>query len=194
MPVDIERKEAPPVTRRTFVGTGLAGLGLAGAGIAAAADALPVDEALAMAAGARDELVELLSQLIRIRSHTGETAEEAQAVVAACRAALPTCRGAFEVTLDMPGRRSNAGAAPWTAPTTRVLRDAIEGVNGRAPKSYPNHYGGDIRFPIRLLDAPAFGVGSLGGNFYGPNEWVDVDDLVKLVAVLMITVSGWESL
>lgn len=100
----------------------------------------------------------------------------------------------FKVTLKMPGRRSNAGAVDWEAPTTVVLRDAIESVTGQAPKSYPNHYGGDIRFPIRILGAPAFGIGSLGGNFYGPDEWVDLDDLVNLVAVLMMTVSGWASI
>lgn len=117
-----------------------------------------------------------------------------QEEVAAFRATLRRGRGTFDVTLDMPGRRSNAGSVPWDAPTTRVLRAAIEDVTGSAPKSYPNHYGGDIRFPIRLLGAPAFGVGSLGGNFYGPNEWVDLDDLVNLVAVLVTAVSGWASL
>ena len=34
-------------------------------------------------------------------------------------------------------------------------------------------------------------IGSLGGNFYGPNEWVDIDDLAKLTAVLVETVNGW---
>ena len=47
---------------------------------------------------------------------------------------------------------------------------------------------------IRLLGVPAYGIGSIGGNFYGPNEWVDVDDLVRLVAVLIQTMSGWSAL
>ena len=64
-----------------------------------------------------------------------------------------------------------------------VLRESITDITGIAPKSYPNHYAGDIRYPIRLLGVPAYGIGSLGGNFYGPNEWVDIDDLVKLTAV-----------
>jgi di/tripeptidase len=38
---------------------------------------------------------------------------------------------------------------------------------------------------------PAYGIGSIGGNFYGPNEWVDVDDLVRLVAVTIQTMRGW---
>jgi acetylornithine deacetylase len=65
-----------------------------------------------------------------------------------------------------------------------------EDVTGISPASYPNHYGGDIRFPLRLLGVPAFGIGSRGGNFYGPDEWVDIDDLVRLVAVIILTLSG----
>ena len=79
-------------------------------------------------------------------------------------------------------------------PRSRVLRRSIEEVTGKAPKAYPNHYAGDIRYPIRLLGVPAYGIGSVGGNFYGPNEWVDVDDLVRLVAVLVQTLSGWNDL
>ena len=105
--------------------------------------------------------------------------------------ALPQGRGAFRISNASSGMRTNPGAVSWDAPQCRVLRRAIAGVTGKTPASYPNHYGGDIRYPIRLLGAPAFGIGSLGGNFYGPNEWVDVDDLVQLVAVLILTISGW---
>jgi len=97
-------------------------------------------------------------------------------------------------SLDLIGYRTNPGAADWKAPVSRVLRDSIEDMTGRAPDAYPNHYAGDIRYPIRLLGVPAYGIGSIGGNFYGPNEWVDIDDLVKLVAVLIQTMSGWQKL
>jgi len=99
----------------------------------------------------------------------------------------------FQMALEV-GQRTNAGAVPWDAETSIVLRGAIESVTGDAPKSYPNHFAGDIRFPLRLLDAPAFGIGSLAGNFYGPDEWVDIDDLVRLVAVLVTAVAGWANL
>lgn len=109
-------------------------------------------------------------------------------------ATLPRERGQFSVSVDFAGPRSNPGAVPWDNPRCQVLRSAIEEVTGRAPSSYPNHYAGDIRFPIRLLGTPAFGIGSLAGNFYGPNEWVDMDDLVSMVAVLILTVSRWASI
>ena len=108
--------------------------------------------------------------------------------------ALPVAEESFALELEPVGYRTNPGAADWDAPVSRVLRGSIEGVTGKAPAAYPNHYAGDIRYPIRLLGVPAYGIGSLGGNFYGANEWVDIDDLVRLVAVVIETVSGWSAL
>ena len=104
---------------------------------------------------------------------------------------LPAGRGAYTATLDTTGLRTNPGAVDWDSPACRSLRQAITDVTGTAPQSYTGHYAGDIRYPIRLLGAPAFGIGSRAGNFYGPNEWVDLDDLVRLVAVVIQTVSSW---
>jgi acetylornithine deacetylase len=101
--------------------------------------------------------------------------------------------GRWQSSLDLAGYRTNPGEADWTSPPSRALRSAIEDVTGRTPEAYPNHYAGDIRYPIRLLGSPAYGIGSIGGNFYGPNEWVDIDDLVNLVAVLVITMDRWAS-
>jgi acetylornithine deacetylase len=107
---------------------------------------------------------------------------------------LSTSDASYMLSVDTVGYRTNPGVADWDVPVSRVLRESIEDVTGRAPDAYPNHYAGDIRYPIRLLGVPAYGIGSIGGNFYGPNEWVDIDDLVKLVAVLIQTLSGWKAL
>ena len=101
---------------------------------------------------------------------------------------------AYSMSLEPVGYRTNPGKADWDSPASLVLRDAIAGVTGTAPAAYPNHYAGDIRYPIRLLGVPAYGIGSLGGGFYGPNEWVDIDDLVRLTAVCIQTLSGWAEL
>ncbi len=98
----------------------------------------------------------------------------------------------YKATLKTIGYRTNPGSASWEAPESKVLRQSIADITGREPNAYPNHYAGDIRYPIRLLNVPAYGIGSLGGNFYSPNEWVDIDDLVKLVAVCVQTLSGWQ--
>ena len=101
---------------------------------------------------------------------------------------LPAQDGAYSFSLEPGVMRSNAASVGWDEPQTLALRRAIEDITGQAPAPYRNHYNGDIRFPLRLLECPAFGIGSLGGNFYGPNEWVDLDDLVRLVAVLILFV------
>ena len=109
-------------------------------------------------------------------------------------AARSTPSHAYKAELTSVGYMTNPGAADWEAPESKLLRAAIADVTGIVPTAYPNHYAGDIRYPIRLLDVPAYGIGSVGGNFYLPNEWVDVDDLVRLVAVLIETMNGWHKL
>jgi len=127
--------------------------------------------------------------------HTwGSLLDEAREFIDAYVSALPATEPGFDIALEPVGYRTNPGAADWNAPVSRVLRQSIEDITGKPPKAYPNHYAGDIRYPIRLLGAPAYGIGSVGGNFYGPNEWVHLDDLVRLVAVLIQTLSGWSDL
>ena len=127
--------------------------------------------------------------------HTwGDLLETARRAMDAFAETVNTADTSYEFSLGTIGYRTNPGAADWEAPESRVLRSSIEGISGKAPDAYPNHYAGDIRYPIRLLGVPAYGIGSIGGNFYGPNEWVDVDDLVRLVAVLIQTMSGWSAL
>ncbi len=109
-------------------------------------------------------------------------------------ASKSTPTNTYKAELKSVGYMTNPGAADWEAPESKVLRSAIDDVTGNAPTAYPNHYAGDIRYPIRLLDVPAYGIGSIGGNFYLPDEWVDMDDLVRLVAVLIQTMNGWHKL
>jgi acetylornithine deacetylase len=116
--------------------------------------------------------------------------ESVRGALHAFAARLPARDHVFRFSIEPGDMRCNAGASPWDGPYSRCVRAAIEDVTGIAPTSYPNHYGGDIRFPLRLLGVPAFGIGSRGGNFYGPDEWVDIDDLVRLVAVIILALSG----
>ncbi len=92
----------------------------------------------------------------------------------------------FRYETGPAGIRANPARTPWDGPLSRGLRAAVAEVTARQPAEYGDHLASDIRFPIRLWGAPSLGVGSFGGNFYGPDEWVDLDDLVRLVAVLML--------
>ena len=101
-----------------------------------------------------------------------------------------------------PGRRFHAHVVrlgtcadparlAWDHPWCRTVAQTMEAVVGKPPRSYEGHLASDIRFPIRLLNAPAVGVGSLAGNFCGADEWVDLDDVMRLVAVAMQSVWAW---
>ena len=107
--------------------------------------------------------------------------------------ALTRPEGRFQFSLEPSGTRTNPVAVPWDAPLCRALRNAVSGVTGAEPVSYTGHLASDIRFPVRLLGIPAVGIGCRGGNFYGPDEWVDLDDLVRLVAVIMLTAGSWHA-
>ena len=98
-------------------------------------------------------------------------------------------REAFRFEITAPGIRANPAETSWDDPFSRGVQEAVAAVTGRRPTEYADHLASDIRFPIRLWGAASVGVGSLAGNFYGPDEWVDLDDLVRLVAVLVLF--GW---
>ena len=94
-------------------------------------------------------------------------------------------RDGFRYEVEPAGIRANPARTPWDGPFSRNLRAAVTEITAREPVEYADHLASDIRFPIRLWGAASLGVGSVGGNFYGPDEWVDLDDLVRLVAVLV---------
>ena len=94
--------------------------------------------------------------------------------------------GSFGFAATAPGLRANPAETAWNDSLAVELRSAVAGITGREPVPYADHLASDIRFPMRLWGAASLGIGSLGGNFYGPDEWVDLDDLVRLVAVLVL--------
>lgn len=103
---------------------------------------------------------------------------------------LETPQGRFAWTLAAPGTRSNPAGIDWNAPLSRLVRRSIAEVTGAEPVSYTNHMTSDIRFPIRAAGVPSVGIGSKGGNFSRADEWIDLDDLVRLVDVLMLVAGG----
>ena len=94
--------------------------------------------------------------------------------------------GCFGFEATAPGLRANPAETGWNDSLAVELHSAVAGITGREPVPYADHLASDIRFPIRLRGAASLGVGSLGGNFCGPDEWVDSDDLVRLVAALVL--------
>lgn len=57
---------------------------------------------------------------------------------------------------------------------------------------FKNLLANNFRKEVSLLSISDYGIGSLVGNFYMPDKWVAIDDLVKLVAVLVDTIDNWQ--
>ena len=89
------------------------------------------------------------------------------------------------------GVRSNPAEVPSGHPLAELTARAVRAETGAAPSVYPAHVASDIRFPIRCLGAATVGFGALAGNFYGPDEWVDAEDMHRATRVIVRIVSAW---
>ena len=114
-------------------------------------------------------------------------------VLAAITAELERSAPRFESQILESTVSANPGVTSWEDPACVILREAVGEITGVQPDPYTNSLASDTRFPNRMHNIAAVGIGSNGGNFYAADEWVDIDDLVQLVAVLMLFVSKWHA-
>ena len=99
--------------------------------------------------------------------------------------------GAGALSTQLFGVQSNPAEIPPHHPIVAATTEAIATETGTTPTLYPAHVASDIRFPIRCLNAATVGFGALAGNFYGPNEWVDTEDMHRATRVIVRIVSAW---
>ncbi len=114
-------------------------------------------------------------------------------VLAAIAAELERSAPRFECQILGPTVSANPAVTSWEDPECVIMREAVGEITGVQPDPYTNSLASDTRFPNRMHDIAAVGIGSNGGNFYAADEWVDIDDLVQLVAVLILFVSKWHA-
>ena len=135
---------------------------------------------------------------MRVLFDGGVTAVEliaaADAQLARCERELASPTGRFSIQRTSVPFRANPAAIAWDSPLSRVVTDSITRVTGRVPTPYGAHLASDLRFPLRVAGCPALGIGSVAGGFYGPDEWVDVDDLHRLVQVLVMAAKAWNAM
>ena len=108
---------------------------------------------------------------------------------ATLRSSHQTPGGAFRFSVEPSGLRANPARTAWSAPLSRRVRSAAARITRREPRAYPHHLASDIRFPTRLAGIPCVGLGGRAGAFYAPNEWIAPNDLIRLVAVLLLTLA-----
>jgi len=109
-----------------------------------------------------------------IRAMSGEEAVE-EAVRDVVEAVLPGAR--LEVRAG-PGKYLN------TPPTARLVREAVQVLKeeGFAPEPIEGAGASDSRYFTDIV-AEVIDMGPIGGNVHGPNEWVDITSLEKLLRV-----------
>jgi acetylornithine deacetylase len=149
-----------------------------------------------LVAGDRAGVVPLACELdVRVLFEAPRTAAGVIAAVeleiAQCQRELGSRRGEFSIELVRVPFRANPAATDWDAPLCRIVRRAVMRVTAIEPVSYSAHLASDIRFPLLIAGVPAVGLGCAGGGFYGPEEWVDIDDLKRLVEVLVAAAQAW---
>jgi len=93
--------------------------------------------------------------------------------------------------VELSGVRANPARADRCSGLIELVSQVVAAEHGRAPQAYGWHAASDIRFPILCHATPAVGIGALGGNFYGPDEWVDVESMHTATAVLARSILRW---
>lgn len=76
----------------------------------------------------------------------------------------------------------------------RTAAAAVSRVTGQAPHVNPMHTSSDIRNPIVEAGIPCVGLGCLAGDLSQNDrhdEWIDVDDFLRMVDVTAAVVSDW---
>ena len=89
------------------------------------------------------------------------------------------------------GVPSNPAEIPPDHPLVTATTRAITTGTGTTTGVYPAHVASDIRFAIRCLGIATVGFGTLAGNFYGHNEWVNAEDMHQATRVIIRIVSAW---
>lgn len=83
---------------------------------------------------------------------------------------------------------------PATHPLYLTASAAVARVTGAAPQVNPMHTSSDIRNPAVEAGIPCVGLGCLGGDLTQNgrcDEWVDVDDFLRMVQVTAEVVTEW---
>ena len=117
---------------------------------------------------------------------------EIEAAVAEAAASDPWLRGnppRIDFTAGVTGAE-----VPMTHPLWSATAAAILGQTGIEPFMNPLHTGSDIRNPAVQQGIPCVGLGPLGGDLTQngrTDEWVDVQDHLRAVAVTAALITEW---
>ena len=118
-----------------------------------------------------------------------EVRAEVEAALAEAKAADPALEIEVTYLSGVTGAEVPLDHPLWTETSAAVLRGT-----GTAPEINPLHTSSDIRNPMVQSGIPCVGLGPLCGDLTqngGRDEWVDVADYRRGVAVVAALIAGW---
>ncbi len=89
------------------------------------------------------------------------------------------------------GPRANPAEIVPQHPLVGLVQQTVFEVAGLTPQPYAGHLQSDIRFSILCGGMPTVGFGPTGGNFYQPDEWVEVNGFWELIVILTLLCLRW---
>jgi acetylornithine deacetylase len=110
-----------------------------------------------------------------------EPAEAQERLASAVREADPSARVEFR------GFRARGYAFDAESPFVRVLSDCHEEVRGGRPRPDPSRATTDLRF----FEGQAVCYGPTGDRLHGVDEWVDLESVADVAAVIALLVRRW---
>ena len=123
----------------------------------------------------------------------GEKLADVQAEVEAALTAVRAADPALEMEVMFLSGVTGA-EVPLDHPLWLVTSEAVKRGTGTAPEINPLHTSSDIRNPMVQSGIPCVGLGPLCGDLTqngGRDEWVDVADYKRGVAVVAALIAGW---
>ncbi len=82
-------------------------------------------------------------------------------------------------------------------PLIVAVRDAVSAVTGQVPRYYGGHIASEIRQPLLNYGIPCVGIGPRSGSLAQAgsrsDEWLDVEDYLRMIAVCTLAALRWHS-
>lgn len=94
-------------------------------------------------------------------------------------------------SVELIGVRANPASCAGSA-FARLVQESVATVTGSIPEPYGWHSASDIRFPMLDSDTPTVGIGSIAGNFGRSDEWLDVEDFMRMAEVIARVLVTWD--
>ncbi len=119
-----------------------------------------------------------------------EVRAEVEALLEAAHKAHPA-HASVQYRIDYKGFQAEGLVVDMTEPVITTLIDCHQEISGKAPGQWLFTGTTDVKFFHLYGDMPSTCYGPGGGNIHGIDEWVSIDEMVQVTAVLALFIARW---